>query len=90
MFGIKSLFRGKDSSSNAKNRLEMVLVQDRSGLSNKQMKTFKKELLEVMQKYFILEKKGLDIEWQREGNSTALVINSNLRSKGGKQVKAAA
>ena len=90
MFGIKSLFRKDTSKANARNRLEMVLVQDRSGLTSKEMKTFKKELLEVMQKYFILEKKGLDIEWQREGNSTALVINSNLRSKGGKQVKAAA
>ncbi len=89
MFGIKSLFKKDNSKANARNRLEMVLVQDRSGLTSKQMKNFKKELLEVMQKYFVMEKKGLDFEWQREGNSTALVINTALRSKG-KPVKAAA
>ena len=90
MFGLRSLFKSKESKGNAKSRLEVVLVQDRSGLSTQDMKNFKKQLLEVMQKYFVIDKKDLDIEWQREGNNTALVVNTALRSKSGKTVKAAA
>ncbi len=89
MFGLRSLFKSKESKANARSRLEVVLVQDRSGLSSKEMKKFKKELLETMQKYFVIEKKDLDIEWQRDGNTTALVVNTALRTKAG-AVKAAA
>lgn len=90
MFGLRSLFKSKESKGNARSRLEVVLVQDRSGLSSKDMKKFKKELLAVMQQYFVIEKKDLDIEWQREGNNTALVVNTALRTKLKKTVKAAA
>ena len=81
MFGLRSLFKSKESKGNARSRLEVVLVQDRSGLSSKEMKKFKKELLETMQKYFVIEEKDLDIEWQRDGNTTALVVNTALRTK---------
>ena len=54
----------------------MVLVQDRSGLSTEEMDLFKKDLLEVISKYFHIENAGLQVEWEREKNETALVINT--------------
>ena len=88
MFGIGSLFKRNKSKNNARNRLEVVLVQDRSGLTSSQMKNLKQELFNVMQKYFVMDKKSLDIEWQRDGDTTALVVNTALRGKN--VVKAAA
>ena len=54
----------------------MVLVQDRSGLTSQDMDLFKKDLLEVISKYFTIENKSLQVEWERNDNETALVINT--------------
>ncbi|MBL7661118.1 cell division topological specificity factor MinE [bacterium] len=70
-----------NSKTTAKNRLQMVLVQDRSGLSPQDMDFFKKDLLDVISKYFVLERKNVEIEWQRENNSTALLINTPVICK---------
>ena len=54
----------------------MVLVQDRSGLTASDMESFKSDLLEVIGKYFVLERKQLEVEWQRTDSETALIINT--------------
>lgn len=84
---LKRKIWGKSFSNNtAKNRLQMVLVQDRSGLTAKDMDFFKRDLLEVLSRYFVLETKNLQVEWQRTANTTALVINTPVigRMKGEK------
>ncbi|OVE79882.1 cell division topological specificity factor MinE [bacterium J17] len=72
----KRLWGKPISKKTAKNRLQMVLVQDRSGLSSQEMDLFRKDLLDVISRYFVLERTSLDIEWQREDACTALVINT--------------
>ncbi len=73
---IKSLFLRNNSNRTAKNRLQMVLVQDRSGLTATEMDDFKSDLLDVISKYFSIEKKHLDVNWERTEYETALVINT--------------
>lgn len=75
------LFGKKLSYQTAKNRLQMVLVQDRSGLTNEEMDLFKKDLLEVIAKYFHIESAALQVEWEREKNETALVINTPVTGR---------
>lgn len=75
------LFGVGHSKWTAKNRLQMVLVQDRSGLSAQDMDCFRKDLFEVISKYFVLETKGFNIDWQRQGESTALIINTPVMSR---------
>ena len=71
------LFGGeKASKSLAKSRLHFVLVQDRTGLSNDDMANFKKELIHVIDKYFVIDKQAFDIAYEREAEMTTLVINS--------------
>lgn len=65
----------------------MVLVQDRSGLSSKEMDFFKQDLLEVISRYFVLEAKHLQVEWQRSDSVTALVINTPVTGRNGPQPK---
>ena len=78
MFGnlAAKLFGRHNSNVTAKNRLQMVLVQDRSGLTSQDMDAFRDELLDVISKYFVLERKNLEIEWERSDNTTALIINT--------------
>ena len=76
--GLKNLFLGSGSSSKslAKSRLQFVLVQDRTGLSPDELGSFKKEMLGVIEKYFVVDMKGFDISYDRSGDMTRLVINS--------------
>ncbi|MFN8389184.1 MAG: cell division topological specificity factor MinE [Bdellovibrionota bacterium] len=79
---LKTLIWGKNlSKKTAKNRLQMVLVQDRSGMTSKDMDFFKKDLLEVISKYFVVETKNLQIEWKRTDSTTALVINTPITGR---------
>ena len=75
------IFNHRFSNSKAKNRLQMVLVQDRSGLSPQDMEVFKKDLIEVINRYFELEHNELEVEWQRNEASTALIINTPVSSR---------
>ena len=93
MFNLKNLFdfdlktllqRNSGASASkdiAKNRLQMVLVQDRSGLTSQNMEDFKKDIIEVISRYFTLEQKDINIEWQREDSCTALIINTPIIGK---------
>ena len=78
---FRKLFGTRFSHQTAKNRLQMVLVQDRSGMSSQDMENFKKELLEVISKYFLIEQRHLQIDWERTDNETALVINTPVRGR---------
>jgi len=74
---LKRFFRNDDESKSvAKSRLSFVLVQDRTGLSSEEMSKFKQEMVEVIEKYFAIEKNGLDITYKRDGDCTTLLINS--------------
>ena len=78
---VNRVFGKSLSKQTAKNRLQMVLVQDRSGLTSEEMDFFKRDLLEVIARYFILERKNLDIEWQRADSTTALIINTPVTGR---------
>lgn len=74
---IKNLFSNQNKSKSvAKSRLHFVLVQDRSGLTNEELSNFKKELIGVIKKYFMIDDDSIAIDYQRENESTTLVINS--------------
>ena len=75
---LKEKFFGnhKSSKSLAKSRLHFVLVQDRTGLTNEQMAQFREEIVNVLERYFVIDKQAFDISYQRESDTSTLVINS--------------
>ena len=77
----------ESSNQTAKSRLHFVLVQDRTGLTNDEMASFKGELLTVIERYFEIEKDGFDISYRREDEETALVINSPVIVKKAKRLE---
>lgn len=79
---LKNLFSKETCSKvQAKNRLQFVLVQDRAGLNNDELASFRKELLSVIEKYFIVKESDFGIDYKRDGNSTKLTINSPVVAK---------
>jgi cell division topological specificity factor len=79
MIDFKALFGRKTTSKSiARSRLHFVLVQDRTGLSNDDLANFKHEMVAVIEKYFVIDKQGFDIDYKRESDLTTLVINSPI------------
>ena len=73
------MFRGRRASNVvAKSRLQLVLVQDRAGLSNEELAQFRRELMDVIQKYFVIDESGFDVNYQRTDDETTLSINSPI------------
>lgn len=76
---LKRLFTiGDDSKNLAKSRLHFVLVQDRAGLSSEELAAFRKELVGVIEKYFVINENGFDINYKRDSDTTTLLINSPI------------
>lgn len=85
MFGaLQKLFRetkrpatnGHGSGLEAKSRLTFCLSQDRSGLNGEEMSRFKKELISLIGRYFVIDENKLDISYERNAESTTLEIYS--------------
>lgn len=80
---LKKLFSGSaegDSGSKAaaKSRLHFVLVQDRAGLSSDELARFKKEMIEVIERYFVIDPHAFDVSYKHEQQLTTLQINSPI------------
>ena len=86
MFDISSLFRRTPQSRDvAKERLKLVLINDRTGLSPKTLEDLRVEILIVIQKYIEIDENSLDIKMtntKSEDGKTmvpALIANIPIR-----------
>ena len=59
---ITNLFKKENSKDDAKNRLKLVLIQDRAMLSSGVLENMKDDILKVLSKYVEIEKSKLNIE----------------------------
>ncbi len=59
----------------AKDRLQLVLVQDRINLAPDQMDRLKDELIQVISKYVEIEQDGIDISFAKSGRQSRLTAN---------------
>lgn len=77
---------GKNVSANtAKERLQLVLVHDRTNLPAGQMENMKNEIIQVISKYIEIDQGDTEIEMEKIGREQRLVMNiplSNRRGKG--------
>ena len=58
---LQLLNREQTSKSVAKSRLQLILVQDRTGIDEEIMESLQTELTEVLSKYFILEREQVEV-----------------------------
>lgn len=64
-----------DSKDDAKNRLKLVLMHDRSQLTPEQMEQMRNEMVEVISRYVEIDREALDLCLEAETNTIALVAN---------------
>ena len=72
LFGTR---RKKSSGKTAKDRLQLVLVQDRVKLSPERMEMLKDDLIEVISKYVEIDRSGIEITLASEGRNNHLMAD---------------
>ena len=95
MMDFSGLFKkGPQSRDVAKQRLKLVLINDRTGLSPKTLEELRVEILKVISKYIEIDEKSLDIQMtntKSEDGKTivpALIANIPIRKVKSKQSSA--
>lgn len=69
------------SANTAKERLQLVLIQDRANLPAGQMEMMKDELIRVISKYIDIDKTNAEIAVENEGREQRLIMNIPLNSE---------
>lgn len=81
-------FRSEEQSKQvAKERLRLVLVQDRVSLTAQEMEALKEDLLAVISKYLEIDESGPDVTLERDGQSVALVATIPIKRTAGERVR---
>ncbi len=69
------LRRGKNSRTVVKNRLQMILIHDRTGVSPEILDALREDMFRVISNYFIVNEDGVEMSLERDEGSVALVAN---------------
>jgi cell division topological specificity factor len=75
-----NFFKKKRSAESAKERLQLVLVHDRTDLTPAQLEALKDELLKAISRYIDIDPEAVRIGLERDGRSQRLVADIPLRS----------
>lgn len=72
--------RSSSSAVQAKERLHLVLVHDRTDLTTEDLKSLKDRLIQVISEYVDIDAAETEIQVQVEGREQTLIANIPLRS----------
>ena len=75
-----NFFKKDRSAESAKERLQLVLVHDRTDLSPGQLEALKDDLLKAISNYIDIDPEAVQIGLERDGRSQRLVADIPLRS----------
>ena len=73
-------FSRKRSASSAKERLQLVLVHDRTDLTPGQLESLKDDLIKAISKYIEIDPEAVRIDLEKEGREQRLVADIPLKS----------
>ena len=74
-----NFFRRNKSASSAKERLQLVLVHDRTDLTPAQLEALKDDLLKAISRYIDIDPEAVQIGLERDGREQRLVADIPLR-----------
>jgi len=72
------LFRHKKSAGSAKERLQLVLIHDRTDLTPAELDLLKDELIETISRHVAIDPEAVNITIARDGRSQRLVADIPL------------
>ena len=70
--------RGSDSSNVAKKRLKFALVYDKLEIKDDMLEDLQKDLVEVISRYFEIDRQQMSLDIERSGESSALTLNTPI------------
>ena len=73
-------FGRKRSAQSAKERLQLVLVHDRTDLTSAELTALKDEILQVISRHIDIDSEAVQIAVEHDGRSQRLVADIPLRS----------
>ena len=73
-------FGHKRSAHNAKERLQLVLIHDRTNLTAAELTSLKDEILQVISRHVDIDSEAVQIAVEHDGRSQRLVADIPLRS----------
>jgi cell division topological specificity factor len=76
------LFRHKKSANSAKERLQLVLIHDRTDLTPAELESLKDDLIETISRHIEIDPTAVTINVAQDGRSQRLVADIPLRSVG--------
>jgi len=68
------------SANQAKDRLKLVLINDRTALSNEELTNLKNELLEVISRHIAIDPDQVQITMSQEGRESRLLADIPLKT----------
>jgi len=77
---LKKWFAKNNSKDEAKKRLQFALVYDRLEVSDEVLTNLQSEIVDVISKYFVIDRKKLKLEFTRGSDLSALVLNTPILS----------
>lgn len=79
----------ENTKENAYNRLKLVLMQDRTNLTPLLLEKMREELIELLSRYVEMDKEALELNFEQEGDSMALMLSIPvLRAKDETEIQA--
>ena len=74
------LFRRKKSANSAKERLQLVLIHDRTDLTPSQLESLKDDLIAIISRYIEIDPTAVSINVAQDGREQRLVADIPLKS----------
>jgi cell division topological specificity factor len=74
------LFTRKRSALSAKERLQLVLIHDRTDLTSTELESLKDDLLKAISRYIEIDPEAVQISLERDGRSQRLVADIPLKN----------
>ncbi len=92
MIWLRHIFHREEGSRksryDARERLKLVLVQDRVDLDAKQMEALKNDLIDVVDRYLDIDRTAMDVSFSRDRGSVAIVASLPLQNSEGRHASA--
>ena len=73
------LGRNRKSANQAKERLSLVLIHDRTNLSNSALAALKDELIDVISRHIEIDPEAVIIEMNQDGRQQRLIADIPIR-----------
>ena len=74
-----ALQRNERSKDTARQRLQLILVMDRIGLAPDCMEAIKRDIIQVVSKYLVVDEDSVEMDMKRSEESLVLVSNIQVK-----------